>query len=678
MKRFLICLFFLFTFVTNINAQVTPEDIAKSLRKDLQHPYLYFTEQEKPAILERIENDPELKNIMERLLAECNRLLYTPVEKVLPRQLRDSRFDTSGKYLGEFGKYRHAMYTLAFVYQMTGDEKYARKAFEFAETLCDLDTWVIRACQFPKAYFRVSPWNVIDDKVVFSFAIMAADTATEMAAVYDWLYPALNKVQRDRIRGALLEKAIIQVRGNYDYHWWSTAYRCNWCGICFTGLGVPALALLTEDPHLVDVVAESYNRMTKMHDQLGVDGGWHEGRSYWAYGMRQCVFFMDAVKRLTNGKYNLFKHPRLRNNPASFALYGLTGYFGDGSGGVVGSTHMLNKLIEETHDGEAAWYRDNMLGAGNSLHDIIWPRSDVKPVEPGAMSMHFRAVDWAFMRSDFKNPETATIACKAGYNNDSHHGHLDVGQFMVNWRGQAFIRDLGSAKYDEKYFDAEKYDTPQASSRGHNLIFVNGEQQIPGKRFNKPLDETVGGNILEFRKSSDRDYVLMDPSNSYPGKELKKWRRHIILEKPVIIVVVDEVESHKKGAEIEARFHSACEQIIKDGYTLLDGSDGDMAIIPVIDGKFAFRPARHAYLALQKQARFQWIPYNGTVVHAPDNRTILAHIILPVDDEGEARAIVNSAERSLDSTGNLMLSFVKDGTTYLYNFKREKDGLVLE
>ena len=84
----------------------------------------------------------------------------------------------------------------------------------------------------------------------------AGDTAALLAVTYDWLYPALTKAQRDRIRGALLSNAVLLVRGNYDYHWWANAYRCNWCGICFGGFGVACLALLTENPELVDGIAE--------------------------------------------------------------------------------------------------------------------------------------------------------------------------------------------------------------------------------------------------------------------------------------------------------------------------------------------------------------------------------------------------------------------------------------
>ena len=141
--------------------------------------------------------------------------------------------------------------------------------------------------------------------------------------------------------------------------------------------------------------------------------------------------------------------------------------------------------------------------------------------------------------------------------------------------------------------------------------------------------------------------------------------------------MVDEVESNE-GAEIEARFHSGAEQVVRDGYTLLHGKAGDMALIPVIDGGFTFRPGRHAYQALQKQADFQWIPYNGTVLKAKGTKTVIAHIILPVKDDSEAHSIVTSGKTSCDSQGNCSLSFSYHGKSYNYVFKYDKDGFVLE
>ncbi|MFC1608371.1 heparinase II/III family protein [Candidatus Latescibacterota bacterium] len=666
-------------------SDITANDISRSLPERLEHPYLFFTEAEKPAILDRIENDPNCAELMAQLRAESNRLLHTPVKPIPPQPMDrgPQLFDQSGDFTKIYYDYRSAAHKLAFVYQMTGDERYARKSYEFAREVCDMPTWVLRLCQYPKAYYRVSPWNAIDDKVVFTFGIVSSDTSSLIATVYDWIYPSLTRDERDWIRGGLLQNAIVQVRGNYEYHWWSTAYRCNWCAWCNTGLGLAALTLLTEDPHLTDVAAESFNRLSRTLDQIGIDGGWQEGGSYWGQTTRMSILFGDALRRLTGGAHDMFKHPKLSQSPVNFPLYlsippDRSVNFADASGRHhVGSARLYNKIALESGNGSAAWMRDNWYGAGGDIFDIIWPKHTATPALPDQTSIHFRTIDWVIMRSDFTDPGKVVVACKAGKNDDPHHGHLDVGQFVIFRNGTAYISDHGPAAYDEKFFDAEKYDTPQASSIGHNLIFVNGERQITGKHFRQPLDESIGGEILVFRPGDKRDYTLMDPTNAYPKRELKKWRRHIILVKPDITVVVDEIKC-AAGAEIEARFHSECQQVVSDGYTLLDGEIGDMALIPIVDGDFSFRPDRHAYQALFKTASFQWIPFNGTVVEARSDRTILAHVILPVSGDKEAATVARSVTKTSDDAGNYRLSFRAVGMKHTFNFVQGNDGFILE
>src|SRR5512146_695182 len=121
----------------------------------------------------------------------------------------------------------------------------------------------------------------------------AAGRAMTLSLVYDWLYPVLTKAERDKIRNALLERAVTRVRGNYDFFWWSSAYRCNWSAICYSGLGIAAISLLKEHPQLLDVVAEAYNRINLSYDQIGDDGGWQEGRGYYGYMMQVSVQFAD-------------------------------------------------------------------------------------------------------------------------------------------------------------------------------------------------------------------------------------------------------------------------------------------------------------------------------------------------------------------------------------------------
>jgi hypothetical protein len=281
------------------------------------------------------------------------------------------------------------------------------------------------------------------------------------------------------------------------------------------------------------------------------------------------------------------------------------------------------------------------------------------------------------MRNSFTSPDDAVVVSKAGMNDDPHHGHLDCGHFLIYWRNQQFIADIGSPKYDELYFNEARWDYPHASSAGHNVVFVNGELQIPAKLKDQPWREGIGGKVVEFRQGKDRDYTLLDPTHAYPGKELKGWRRHIIFEKPNITVVVDEIRS-SPGAEIEVRFHSEVTQIPKERYLLLDGKDGDMALIPVADGDFTLRQAKHAGLPVMTNVSFEWIPYCGIVVRAKTDCTVIASIILPVDGESETEEIVNSVEKKIDNKEEFKISFNKLNKECVYNFKKDKNFIFLK
>lgn len=669
-------------------AQLKKEDIAAAIDPSrLEHPYLYFTEQEKPELIRRIQTDPESNAIFRRMEAEARMLLHMPVDMNIPVQGKNTRAgwseqDRDRKYETWYNTNRNNAFKLAFLYQMTGEQKYADKAFEFADAFCDLTTWTMRAHEFPIIYSRIMPWNVPDDQVNFSFDHYNGDSGRLMAAVYDWLYPGLTEAQRDRIRGALLEKVITRVRGNYEFHWWATAYRCNWCGVCNSGVGLAGLALLREHPQFVDVVAESYNRINSLLNELGVDGGWQEGGGYWNYGVHTSSFFADALKRMTASRYNLFENERLKSNPVTFPLYisvpgGKSLNFADSGGGsLIGSPHLINKLAAETGSPEAAWYRNDFMGAGNDVFDIIWPRPDVQPAPPAHASKHFRTIDWWVMRSDFKDKSKVMVAGKAGMNDDPHHGHLDIGHFVIHWQGEYYICEPGRVSYDEKFFDDARWDYIHASSEGHNVVFVNGEKQIPGKMRKQPYNYDIGGKVLEFRPSAMRDYVLMDPSNAYPKKELLGWRRHVTLDKPQVTFVLDEVQS-KPGSEIEVRFHPGVAFEIRDKYVMMEGAEGKMAMIPVMPGDYTIRPGKHAVQFVNATSPFSWIDYLGTVVKSSGDKTLVASIFVPVANAAEAERIARSAQVSQRGE-SLVISVQKDGKKYVYDFKRSEDGYVLK
>lgn len=695
---FIVCLFMLFIFIQPlIKGQIRIDDMAKSIDiSKIHHPYLFFNNDEKQALLNRINSDNECKNIFSAIKAEGHRYMHVPIQVPPPSNPKHPRYWDIEKGTSYMREINDGALTLAFLYQMTGDTAYAEKAIEFAMAVSDLTDWVNEAHKFDIIYPRVWPWNVPDERYVFSFDIYASGIAITLATAYDWLYPVLTKTERDKIRGALMEKAILRVRKNYDYFWWSSAYRCNWSAICYTGVGLPSIALLKDNPELIDVITEAYNRINLTFDQIGEEGGWQEGRGYYGYMMRESVFFMDALKRISNGRYDLFKQKTIANHPLDIELYALSANFEDSGGGPVGPTYMVDKLIGETNNSAGAFYRDKYLGEGNGVFDIIWPRPNVKPVEPEQASKLFKTINWAMLRSNFHDPSAVTIACKAGYNDDPHHGHLDCGQFILTWHDVPFIRDIGRMGYDEYYFNQDRWDYPFASSIGHNVVMVNGEKQIPAKLKNQPWKKGIGGRILDFRTSEKQDYVLMDPTHAYPNKELKKWRRSIILQKPVITVIFDGISS-APGSRIEDRFFPGVGKIeqaghnsrgsfpngsykIMDKYVFMsDQQRHNMVLIPlVLDNTFQIVKDRLPFIPVTADARMQYVYYFETLLTSKANDSFVATIILPVRDQTEAENIVKSAKIIRTDSNSINITIEKDSINYNWVFIKDKDGYILE
>ena len=684
-KRILIGMYCILLFPWSLLATTDYLSILKTINTGvLQHPYLVFNNQDKQIMLQRIKTDPKLTEIMEAIKIEGQRYMFTApdVEPVRPENFLNARYIGRNPYRDYQNYFMNGAETLAFLYQMTGDESYVEKAFYCADKLCALETWVQGAHYFENIYTRVWPYGVDDDKVVFTYDITASEYSIRMALVYDWLYPAMTKAQRDRIRGALLEKAITRVRGNYEFFWWTTAYKCNWSGICHSGLGVASLSILKENPQLIDVVARTCEGIENMLSHIDQDGGWQEGRGYWNFGVSTATEFIDMVKRITNGRINLFNLPGIKNTPADFALFGLTGAFGDGSGAPVGTTFYFNKIISETKNTTAMWYYQNYLekrtlrnvesrdpqntdnsdrqNAENrsrpigSMWDLIWLKpTDVKAVKPDEASKHFRGIEWAFLRKDFGN-EFMQVATKAGPNDDPHHGHLDIGTFILTLQGEAIIGELNAGAYDLFVFNEMRWNYLLARSKGHNVVLVNGEEQIQAKHKDQPWpNRYIGGHIEQFKSNPQFAYTKIDATQAYANTDLKSWKRWLILDKETNMVIVLDKVGCARGAEIEAIFHpnEQSQVNVADGKVVsINGARTKMEMRALVNSPFTLEAGHQAHFQIIASNSLRWIPYYHITVKAPRETTCIASVFYPASLKdtslGDAQFTMDESEQT--------------------------------
>jgi hypothetical protein len=641
------------------------------LNSKLEHPYLLFDNRSKQTLLERIKTDPEYAQIMDLLLQQGRRIMLNTTEPQKVFNDPASRYYQLPSWESYVGFYLGGAQLLAFLYQMTGDEAYAQKAFHYADKLCELEGWAAGAHRFDIIYPRVWPYGAKDDQVVFTFDIATGDCALGLALVYDWIYPVMNKAQRDRIRGGLLENAILCVRGNWEYHWWASAEKCNWSAICHGGVGLAALSLLTEDPHLTDVVARSCEGFEKMLSNYGDDNGWAEGRSYSFYGIRDAIAFPDAIKRLTGGKVNLFDTPGWKH-PADFALFGLTGAFNDGAaGGPVGYSYTYNKLIEESRDETAMYYLQTYLSGeqrSRNFWELIWPRpTDIKAVKPAVASKHFPSIDWAFMRRDFGKGVQVAVKCAPA--DDPHHGHLDAGSFILTSEKDVIVGEVEQHFYDQFFFNDVRFDYLYVRSLGHNVVHVNDEEQFIAKRKDQPWLKDVGGKIDRFETSPDFDYTIMDASKAYPGEQLKKWTRAIALDKVNDIVLILDRVTCAKGDKIDVLFHPVADATVNDDRKTVSftsqTSPGGMEMQPLINTPFQLTRQTQYTVRVVKDNPLQAIPCLYLTLQAPSTGTVIGTAFYP--------GKLNELDLSLDESGkDPVIRYTVMGKKYVYEFKENE------
>ena len=124
-------------------SQVDQQAMEKSIfLKGLEHPYLLFDEPGKQELLDAIEKSPVLTEIYDRQILEAFRSLKMPVDDDIPGEGDLSRYFSNNEMRRFMARHYDAALNLAFVYQLTGKEEYAQKAFLHAEILCRLESWV--------------------------------------------------------------------------------------------------------------------------------------------------------------------------------------------------------------------------------------------------------------------------------------------------------------------------------------------------------------------------------------------------------------------------------------------------------------------------------------------------------------------------------------------------------
>jgi hypothetical protein len=453
-------------------------DVLGTLRPG--HPRLLVLDDDIARAKQAISADETARRYFDLLKASAEKMLGQPVsERVLqgPRLLHVSR------------QVVNRVQTLAGMYRLTGEKKYARRAIDEMIAASAFSDW--------------HPEHFLD----------VAEMTNGVATGYDWLFDVLTPQERATIRAAIVEKGLKAGLKVYASGRGFPSMTNNWNQVCNGGLTVGALAVADEEPSIAaEVLEKARATIPRAMALFAPDGGCEEGPGYWAYATSYTTYYLAALQTALGTDFDFLKTPGL-SETALFRTHaigpiGRTFNYADAGDSVGPAPQMF--YFTRVFDRPAYAAEERMTLGGEKPRSIdplhlLWfnpagGEEDLKKLPTAAM---FKRVNVAFLRSAWGDRDAAFVGFKGGSNTFSH-GHLDLGTFVYDAAGVRWAYDLGPDDYNlPAYFGKERWNYYRLRTEGHNTITLDGANQNP--KATAPL--------IAF--SAEHRYAVADLSKGY-------------------------------------------------------------------------------------------------------------------------------------------------------------------
>lgn len=340
---------------------------------------------------------------------------------------------------------------LVIAYLITGDEKYAKRAWQVAKVLMTYQDWGVAT---------TSPYK---DRHFLDAGIGAFNAAM----LYDGLYGWTNQQQKDSLfqmtRKYIFVPAQAQYNGTASKTWnWMYANN-NWNGICNGGVIAACLSMYEHEPALLsDIASRAINCLPNYINAFEPDGQSEEGLMYWSYGLMYTVTAFDIMERVLGKTYGYAETNGMKK----------TGYFPVYTSGPVATLNVGDDGVRNSRVNSILWFskhhNDSTLakftydlfmenGQKMSWFDLFHYSPELvakgKDLNVG-LDNYIRGIDIYSFIEKWKDKNAMYLAVHAG-NNKANHGHLDAGSFYIQSSGQYWAYgNLGSDSYTNPgYFD---------------------------------------------------------------------------------------------------------------------------------------------------------------------------------------------------------------------------------
>ena len=357
------------------------------------------------------------------------------------------------------------MVILGFAWQVTGDERYAARAWRELENVCAYPDWC------PGHFLAV------------------AEMALAVSVGADWLHDYLTEAQRQLLADTTLRYAVEPALSKNVLKNWFTWSKNNWNSICYSGVGIACMTFWESFPQqAAEFLAKCFRWMPVAFANFTPDGVYAEGPGYCESGMNSIVYFIATAREKLGTDYGM-------SDIAGFRELGLFPVYISGSTGEFNfGDNRDRKFFSPALHWYAAAYDIPLLaayqradepgafqpgapdatessgdGRENALSALWYDRrfdGDAAGFGGQPLGVYLRSdagQELVLLRSAYLDENAAFAGFKAGYN-FINHGDLDIGDFVYDALGERWAEELGPGPYDAPGY----FFNPPAGGRWRN------------------------------------------------------------------------------------------------------------------------------------------------------------------------------------------------------------------
>ncbi|MGL5262744.1 MAG: DUF4962 domain-containing protein, partial [Bacteroides sp.] len=436
---------------------------------------------------------------------------------------------------------------------LTGDERFAKEALRQALHISKMD---------PKGPATQEDFN-------------SASAMLAMATAYDVAHDLMSETEKEQLKKA------IRVRGDHFFRSYANRFEAHsmdnhvWQHT-LRRFFMTAIAMSGELEGADQWLAYTYEVWCSRFPILGgKDGGWHDGSSYYQVNFQTFIMMPFMLKNLTG--VDFFDLPWYKN-AGKFLLYSFpknsysTG-FGDGFEAMLKPNKKYiayaDALAREVNDPIARAYANHLVNNDLNkleqdkdfrLYRLLTTKSatdtPVADLDSLEKSAYFPDAGFALMHTHMsktrRNLMLSFFSVPFGATGHAHAGHNG---FTLSYGGKQLF---GASGYYSNFNDP--HTLKHYRTRGHNTILAdqksmligeNGYGWIPRYANTEALTYALGDASHAFGEMTsefwldrmDKSKVAYSAENGFGNPGVSRFRRHISLLRPNVVVIYDELEA---------------------------------------------------------------------------------------------------------------------------------------